>query len=118
MITELGFTTVKSIPKESVIATHRVVDYSPENNSRFKLKQNQSYPRDVNCSTCSHQVVMSNWTYDQYSKMKVKVRVVCFRCLPNIVDKEGNPRNIVASPNSEMRKDWETFIEETDKHTT
>jgi len=116
MITKLGIKTIKRIPKNSVILTHRVENYLVKDNDKFKLSQNKSYPRDVNCSDCNHQVVMSNWTYDQYSKMKVKVRVICFHCLPDIVDKEGEAKSVVTSPNSEMKKDWETFIKKTDKY--
>lgn len=73
---------VKRISKDHVICVARADGYDLEGDKRFwKLEGNRSQVRDINCSTCGHQVVMSNSVYKDYIANERVNEVRCMQCL-------------------------------------
>lgn len=72
---------VKSIPKDSVICVTRAESFDSETDKKvWKLEGNRSQVRDIDCSDCGHQVVMSNNAYRDYIKNQRANEVLCMEC--------------------------------------
>jgi len=71
----------KNISKDMTICVSRAATYDLEQDKKFwKLEGNRSEVRDVNCSDCGHQVVMSNNVYRDYIANERENRVLCMDC--------------------------------------
>ena len=75
--------TCKELPDENAVIVCTALedaDYK-EINKEWKLEGNKSYPRDVNCSECNRQVMMSNELFRMFEEQGKKSKVICGKCV-------------------------------------
>ena len=72
---------VGTIEDAEYIVVTRTTEYDVENNFYWNLDVNKSFPRDLVCNTCKHQVVMSNGTFMNYQKAPTPEKILCASCL-------------------------------------
>lgn len=80
---------IRELPKDAAVVVMRVEDFNPSDNDVWEIQANKSYPRDVNCGTCSKQVVMSGGAFDMYEKSNREREVICGKCLLERLEKES-----------------------------
>ena len=69
-----------------VILCTRADDFDPATNVLWEDAANKSAVRsDVHCSTCKHNVALSNHAYEAYTALDKKPRICCTRCLPTLL---------------------------------
>jgi len=71
--------------QKAVIVVMAVEDFDVKDNEAWKLRVNKSYPRDVHCSSCLRQVVMSGGTFEKYKANERKNQVICNRCISKVM---------------------------------
>ena len=78
-------TIVDVVPANSTIAVVAVEDFDPKSNEVWHSLQNHSYARDVYCDECSRQTVMSNGMYKKFTHQGRIQKVICSKCLFNLL---------------------------------
>jgi hypothetical protein len=77
-------------PDDAVILCTRADDFDPASNVLWENEANKSAVRpDVRCSTCKHNVALSNHAYARYCALDKKPRICCTACLPTLL--KDNP---------------------------
>ena len=75
-------TFVERVPTDCIIVVQRAKGYDIERDNKFwKLEGNKSQIRDIDCSYCLRQVVMSNNAYRDYLANGKKNKVMCAECM-------------------------------------
>ncbi len=73
-------------PADAVILCTRDSDFDPAGNVLWEDEANKSAVRsDVRCSTCSHNVALSNHAYARYRALDKKPRICCTRCVSTLL---------------------------------
>ena len=81
---------VKRISKDHTICVALSQGFDLElDKAVWKLEGNRSEVRDVFCSGCSRQVVMSNNAYRDYLENERANEVLCMECVLKIQQKHG-----------------------------
>jgi DNA-directed RNA polymerase subunit RPC12/RpoP len=75
-------------PEDCVITCMAIEDDDYKKiNEWWALEANKSYPREVFCSECKRQVMMSNSVFKMYQEAEKKPKVVCGKCLQKVIHK-------------------------------
>ena len=83
VIEELDMQPVTTVPSEAMVVVARVEGYDTElDDEIWQHHGNKSEARDINCSGCDHQVMMSNDMYARLIAGEIKMKqVVCGQCV-------------------------------------
>ena len=77
----MAIKVVEKITDDMVLTVARAEGYDFEADRRiWSLFVNQSIVRDIDCSFCGHQVVMSHGLYARYVENGRKNKVMCTHC--------------------------------------
>jgi formylmethanofuran dehydrogenase subunit E len=68
------------LPEKAYILVSRVKDFDPKMNEHWKNKELWSYPRDLFCSKCNEQVMMSDATFKMRGEAEDKGIILCTPC--------------------------------------
>lgn len=87
IITSGAVEMVSEIPDDTVLVVTRAEDFDESQNLVWQIHENKSKIRDIFCSTCEFQVVMSHGLFRRYNEMNPKPIVKCLRCVPQFLKK-------------------------------
>ncbi len=82
-----NFPTGKVEDSDYIVVT-RIDDFDPKSNEEWSLDASKSYSRDLMCVECNYHVVMSNGAFADYNRAIVKPKVLCGRCMFNVIGKQ------------------------------
>lgn len=74
--------------EDNVAVVAAVEDFDISGNDMWDKPENKSYPRDLHCTSCSRQVVMSEGMFKMFEEANPKPKVICTVCLLKSFKKE------------------------------
>lgn len=75
--------------EENFAVVSSVEDFDPASNDMWDNEANKSYPRELHCSKCQRQVVMSDGMFKMYQEAEVKPTMICSTCLLDQLKQNG-----------------------------
>jgi ribosomal protein S27AE len=83
--------TAKHLDPDAIITCVALEDDDyREINKYWDIEDNKSFPRDLFCSECNRQVMLSNWMFREYEANKLAGhtnKIICGKCLNEKIKK-------------------------------